>query len=55
VTPAEAERMIAAQMPSALKRPRSDFVIENDADRATLERRARAVWDRLAVESARRA
>lgn len=55
MTPGEADRMIAAQMPSALKRPRSDFVIENDADRETLERRARAVWDRLAVESARRA
>lgn len=55
ITPAEADRMIGAQMPSALKRPRSDFVIENDADLATLERRARAVWDRLVVAAARRA
>lgn len=55
LTPADADRMMATQMPSALKRPRSDFVIENDADLETLERRARAVWDRLAAEAAGRA
>ena len=39
--------MIAIQLPSAAKRARSDYVIDNDADLATLERRARAVWNAL--------
>ena len=43
----EARRMIAAQMPSQDKRARSDYVIENDGDRAALERAARAVWRAL--------
>lgn len=47
IAPAEAERLLEAQMPSALKRPISDYIIENDADRATLESRARAVWNTL--------
>jgi dephospho-CoA kinase len=45
----EARRMIEAQMPSREKRARSDYVIENDGDRATLERAAKAVW--LALQS----
>lgn len=45
----DAERLIAAQLPSAEKRPRSQFVIDNDRDRAQLERRARDVW--LALEA----
>lgn len=45
----DAERLIAAQLPSATKRPRSQFVIDNDGDRAQLERRARDVW--LALEA----
>ena len=44
----EAAGMIRAQMPSAEKRTRSDFVIENDGDRAALERAAAAVWEALA-------
>lgn len=45
----DAERLIAAQLPSADKRTRSQFVIDNDRDRAQLERRARDVW--LALEA----
>lgn len=44
---AEADRMIAAQLPSAAKRARSHLVIDNDGDLATLEKRARAVWEQL--------
>jgi dephospho-CoA kinase len=50
--PADADRMIAAQRPSEEKRALSTFVIDNDGDRAGLERQARAVWrglERLAV------
>jgi dephospho-CoA kinase len=43
----EAERLIAAQMPSEMKRSRASFVIDNDADLATLEARAREVWTAL--------
>jgi dephospho-CoA kinase len=45
----DAERLMAAQLPSAAKRPRSQFVIDNDGDRAHLERSARDVW--LALEA----
>jgi dephospho-CoA kinase len=45
--PAEADRMLAAQAPSGPKRARSTYVIDNDGDRATLEARTRAVWDKL--------
>jgi dephospho-CoA kinase len=44
---ADAEQMLAAQMPSAEKRARSTYVIDNDADQATLERRAAEVWRAL--------
>jgi dephospho-CoA kinase len=43
----EADRMIAAQLPSVTKRARSHHVIDNDGDLATLEKRARAVWEAL--------
>jgi dephospho-CoA kinase len=43
----EARRMIEAQMPSREKRARSDYVIENDGDRAALERAAKIVWRAL--------
>jgi dephospho-CoA kinase len=43
----DADRMLAAQLPSAEKRARSTYVIDNDADEATLERRAREVWQAL--------
>lgn len=45
----DAERLMAAQQPSSTKRPLSQFVIDNDGDRAQLERRARDVW--LALEA----
>jgi dephospho-CoA kinase len=47
--PEDAERLMAAQQPSVEKRPLSQFVIDNDGDRAQLERRARDVW--LALEA----
>ncbi len=49
-TPEEADRMIGAQLPSSAKRARSDYVIDNDGDRATLER-----WRPDGVEGAARA
>jgi dephospho-CoA kinase len=47
LSPEEADRMLAAQAPSGPKRARSTYVIDNDADRATLEARTRAVWNEL--------
>lgn len=55
---AEARHMVAAQLPSAVKRAwrggawdRGVCIIDNDADRTTLETRARAVWDRILREA----
>ena len=45
--PDEARRMIAAQMPSELKRARADLVIENTGSLGDLERRATEVWREL--------
>jgi dephospho-CoA kinase len=45
--PAEAQKMVAAQMPSALKRARADYVIENEGSRDEVRRRARDVWQEL--------
>ena len=45
--PAEAQKMIAAQMPSALKRARADYVIENEGTVDEVRRRARDVWQEL--------
>jgi len=42
--PEEARRVIAAQMPSELKRARADYVIENTGSVAEVERRAAEVW-----------
>jgi dephospho-CoA kinase len=47
----EADRMLASQMPSERKRPRSEFVIENDGDLKELERHARAVYDELRLRA----
>lgn len=47
LSPEEADAMIAAQMPASKKRPRSDYVIDNDGDVAVLERAAAAVWESL--------
>jgi dephospho-CoA kinase len=43
----EADRMIAAQMPSSAKRARADVVIDNDASLEELARRTDALWDDL--------
>jgi dephospho-CoA kinase len=47
----EADRMIAAQQSPAAKRSRSDYVIDNDGDVASLERKAAAVWQALLVRA----
>ena len=44
---ADADRMIRAQLPSGPKRPRSDYVIDNDGDLVALERAAAGVWQAL--------
>src|SRR5881396_278550 len=51
----EADRMIAAQMPAARKRPRSHFVIDNNGSLAELEQAARAVFKELRRRAARAA
>ena len=43
----EAAAMIAAQMPAALKRARSHYVIDNDGDQAQLRERAEQVWGEI--------
>lgn len=48
----EAQRMIAAQMPAALKRARADVVIENAGTRGDLQDRAREVWRDLTRRAA---
>src|SRR5438874_1330273 len=51
----EADRMIAAQMPAERKRPRSDFVIDNDGSLPQLEHAARRVFEALRRRAARAA
>lgn len=45
--PEEARLMIAAQMPSELKRARADYVIENTGTLGEVRRRAGEVWEEL--------
>jgi dephospho-CoA kinase len=47
LSPGDADRMIAAQQPTSLKRSRSDYVIDNDGDLPALERAAALVWQAL--------
>ena len=50
--PAEdVDRLIAAQLPSDLKRLQSDYVIDNDTDLKTLEREAFRVWEALTARA----
>jgi len=51
LTEAEALAMIRAQMPASAKRSRSDYVIDNDGDLATLERAASEVWRALVAHA----
>lgn len=48
----EAMAMIAAQMPAELKRARSDYVVENVADRDALAARVDEVWRALEARAA---
>jgi dephospho-CoA kinase len=41
------DRLMAAQLSSAAKRPRSDYIIDNSADLPALERSAVSVWQAL--------
>jgi dephospho-CoA kinase len=53
-TAAEADEVIRAQLPSGPKRARSHIVIDNDGTREGLEHSARAAWETLRAEAARR-
>ncbi|MEO8140130.1 MAG: dephospho-CoA kinase [Gemmatimonadota bacterium] len=55
----EARQLIAAQLPSSVKRAwrggrrdRGAYVIENDGDRGELEARSRAVWEEIMRDTA---
>jgi len=47
----EARRMMQTQLPSRDKRPRSDFVIDNDGDLAELAQRTAQVWRALVARA----
>ena len=47
LTPAEAEAMIAAQMPAEQKRRRAHYVIDNTAGLDDLEETAGQVWEQI--------
>jgi dephospho-CoA kinase len=47
----EADRMMATQQSSALKRARSDYIIDNGSDLPTLERGAAVVWQALVARA----
>lgn len=49
--PAEADRLIASQMPAGEKRARSDWIIDNDGSLDQLRARARDVWEALAARA----
>ena len=53
LSPAEAQRMMDAQMPASGKRSRAHIVIENDKDLKALRRAVEHVWKDLANETAR--
>jgi dephospho-CoA kinase len=47
IMPAQLDRLMAVQLSPALKRPASDYIIENDGDRPALESAVRNVWSAL--------
>lgn|SRR5574337_1727164 len=49
--PDTAQDLIRAQMPSAGKRARATYVVDNDGDLEALERRAAAVWEALSARA----
>jgi dephospho-CoA kinase len=49
LTPAEADAMLAAQMPAEQKRERAAWTIDNDEDMQTLRERAVDVWAEIGV------
>jgi dephospho-CoA kinase len=51
LTAEEAGRLMSAQQSSEPKRARSDYVIDNDADLATLEQAASEVWQELTTRA----
>lgn len=51
LSPAEADRLIAAQLPSALKRSRSEYLIDNAGGEAALADAARRVWERIVARA----
>ena len=51
MNPAEADRLIAAQLPSEGKRARSDFILDNAGTEADLEAAARRVWDAITARA----
>ena len=55
LSPEDADRMIAAQMPAERKRPRSHIVIENDGTLPELEARARVAFEGLRRRAAAQA
>lgn len=53
LTPAEADRMLRAQIPAEVKRARADLIIDNAGSLEALDAATRAVWDRLCAEADR--
>lgn len=51
IAPAEADRMISAQMPSAQKRTRAHYVIDNDGSLEALTEKATALWREIAASA----
>jgi dephospho-CoA kinase len=47
LAPDEADRLMASQQPTAMKRSRSTFIIENEGTLDDLRARTRTVWDAL--------
>lgn len=51
IDPLEADRMIASQLPSEVKRPKADFIIDNVGTLDDLRAEARRVWSILAARA----
>ncbi|MDR0787631.1 MAG: dephospho-CoA kinase [Gemmatimonadota bacterium] len=51
VAPAQADRMIAAQLPSRIKRDRADLIINNHGSLPELEEQAARIWTTIELRS----